>query len=189
MYRHAPRSRFFLPFAGVAASLLLAGLVSGCEVEGKADAGRLSVPSQGKARIVATKISDTPEKVHWKWSLIGERNWGGTEVVGKDKAGAGNLVLGLTEPSPINNPTKAKGCNVWELDLTAEKADGAVQWKATLHGSDGTTTETASTEPSTAAKAGDVVRVLQTGDATPGLPAELKVAEINGKPLVFRVAK
>jgi hypothetical protein len=89
--------------------------------------GSLSIPTEGNVRIVSTKVEQTPNRLHWKWSVIGERNWREAKVSG--------LAASLNKTYSLNDATERGGCNIWETDFTV--ADG--RWTLILHGSDGTT--------------------------------------------------
>lgn len=188
MHYHVPRPFFILLSL---CAVVAATTLTGCKKPDEEPAGRLSTPSKGTVRIVATKIEDTPSKVHWKWSVIGERNWGGAKAGNLTEGDVSGPLMELVDPFPINESKRRKGCNVWELDLEASRSTGGkATWKATLHGSDGTTTEQSGEEPlSVEVRVGEVIRVRQTSDAAPTLPATLTVAQIGRKALVFRVAK
>ena len=91
--------------------------------------------------IVSRKIEQTPDRMHWKWSVIGERNWS------RATASAGRLTLAQTYP--LNTPTRSDGTNIWECDLTAERSGASeIRWTTVLHGIDGTTVQDQGVVPS-----------------------------------------
>jgi len=147
-----------------------------------ADEHELDMAKEGTVRIVSRQIEKTDRHVHWKWSLIGERNW--------RKASASGTDLTLADTYPLNDPSNRGGCNIWECDLEAERTDTAVNWTATLHGSDGDTATTKGTIP--ASGTGDIdasVPILLDQDSTPKLPAEVRLASLGDKPLILHVAQ
>jgi hypothetical protein len=167
----------------VGSLLLLSLLLSGCEVESKGDAGPLSLPPKEKVRVLARKIEDPANTFHWKWSVIGERNWTEAHVTDTPE-----VSVVLDKASPLSEPMKRKGCNIWEVDVTAKSAEGGIAWKARIHGSDGTTVEkegiiSGETNPR------EAVRVLQEKDIVAKLPAQLTLARIGERTVTFRIAR
>jgi hypothetical protein len=139
--------------------------------------GALSIPTNGNVRIVSREIENTASRRHWKWSVIGERNWRKAEVSG--------TAASLTSTYPLNDTTERGGCNIWETDLTV--ADG--RWTLVLHGSDGTT---AQAEGMLSVKGSDLsqtVEIRQEDDRLISLPADLALATVDGKPVTLRIER
>lgn len=165
--------RLLIPLIG--ACLLLTGCHS------RTPEHELDMPSEGKARIISRQIEKTDKRLHWKWSLIGERNW--------RKASAQDASLTLADTYPINDATKRGGCNIWECDLEAERGPDGIHWIATLHGSDGATAKSSGVIPG--GGTGDVdsvVSILQDQDSQPGLPADTPLASLHDKTLTLHLA-
>lgn len=144
--------------------------------------GHLSVPASGKVRIVTTKIKDSLDSVHWKWSVIGERNW--TEA----NVSATTASLGGTYP--LNSTSRSGGCHVWECDVIVKRTGpDSAEYVLNLHGSNGTTARTSGSLPSV--KKGDALPIepAQETDTLLRLPAELRLATVDGKPITFRIEK
>ncbi len=148
-------------------------LASGCRKAPRRD-GVLSIPTDGNVRIVSREVDSASGHLHWKWSIIGERNW--------RKAGVVGTAASLTGTYPMNDATERGGCNIWEGDL--DVTDG--RWTFTLHGSDGTTAKDGGTLAASAAQA---VQIQQEDDKLTSLPAELTLANIDGKPLTLRIER
>jgi hypothetical protein len=128
-------------------------------------------------RIVATPLENGADKLHYKWSFIGGTNW--------RKASANGTGFALSDTYPMNSATERGGCNVYEADLQADKATG--KWKAVLHGSDGTTVSSEGALPSNGVEG---IRIQQNADsAIRGLPTQITLAQIDGKPLRIEVAR
>jgi hypothetical protein len=160
--------------------------VSGCtrvasSAAQRGEDGALGIPSDGRVRIVATRVAQTADAVHWKWSVIGERNWTGVAAKETD--------LSLTGTYPLNDATRRGGCNVYEADLTAERAgkDGAGRWKLTLHGSNGSTETSEGDLP--AGKTADAVKIVQDTSTVERLPAAIRLAEVDGRPVTLNIAR
>jgi hypothetical protein len=143
--------------------------------------GSLASPPQGNVRIVTRKIEQTTDKVHWKWSLIGERNW-------TDARAAGGQ-MSLEKTYPLNSTSQRGGCNVWECDLTAERgaAPGSVHWTAVLHGSVGTTVRDEGTVPDPGGGPTALVRIEMDHDTVERLPTDLTLADVGGTWIHLRI--
>ena len=111
-------------------ALLAAFCSLGCAPQTPAATGRLAIPEKDQVRIVARTVEESAKKIHWKWSVIGERNW--TEASVNDNAGGATLSLNKTYP--LNTPLRRGGCNIWECDLTGELSGDSVRWEAVFHG-------------------------------------------------------
>jgi len=183
-----PRHRSLPPLAAAAATAIAALLTSGCvRQEGAGTSvSPLSIPPEGRVRVLARRITHQPDRVHWKWSLIGERNWRGATASGTD--------LALAQTYPLNSTTERGGCNIWEADLSVRRtAEGALRWDAVLHGINGVTARSGGTlDPKGnggATSPDSALRVRQDSDAVVRLPADLTVATLDGKPVTLRVAR
>ena len=170
-------TRLFV-FSAVTA-LLIGG--AGCRPPRPEGVGPLALPPDGSAAIVSRAIKETTDTVHWKWSLIGERNW--------RKADAQGPILSLADVYPLNSVSERGGCNIWEADVTVEKVGSAAHWQARLHGSVGTTVTSEGTADLKGASLRDAVRITQDKDVSPNLPADLTLARIGETEVRLRVAK
>ncbi|MBC8102509.1 MAG: hypothetical protein H7Z41_07955 [Cytophagales bacterium] len=138
--------------------------------------GALAIPTSGNVRVVSRKVAQTPSRLQWKWSVIGERNWRSAQV--KDATAS------LTKTYPLNDATQSGGCNIWECDLTAERG----QWTLTLHGSDGTTaTGTGALPANAGADPRKAVQIREEADRLTSLPADLTLATVDGKTVAFHI--
>lgn len=169
-----------LAFSATVLAAALSMFLGGCPSPYGGDTNAaLGVPTPGNVRIVTTKIEATPERLHYKWSLIGSVNW--------RKATANGGDFTLSDTYPVNSTTERGGCNVYETDLTVETATG--KWKVILHGSDGTTVKSDGNLPA-GKSAKDSVMIRQDAPSTAmGLPANLTVATVAGTDIRLQVAR
>ncbi len=151
-------------------------LATGCRKAPRKQ-GSLSIPTGGNVRIVSTKVEETQGGVHWKWSVIGERNWREAKVSG--------LAASLSKTYPLNDATERGGCNIWETDLSVD--DG--KWTLILHGSDGTTSKDEGTLAAGSADISRAVVISQQDDRLTSLPADLTLATVDGKPLTLHIER
>jgi hypothetical protein len=179
MLRHTRRLALFVLVAGLPTLMGAAG----CRRGGPdGEQGSLSIPPPDNVRIVSRKIVErAPERLHWKWSVIGERNWT------RPQASGGQISLDTTYP--LNDPLHAGGCNIWECDLTAEQANGAIHWGAILHGSNGMTVKDEGSVPSTGGGPESIVRIEIDQDTVERLPADLELAAIGDRTLRLRIER
>lgn len=154
--------------------LALALLLAGCPKPTRNGTERLSSPTEGNLRLITAKVKETPETVHYQWSLLGERNWTVPSVVGGKAS--------LSEVYKLNDPAKAGGCNTWLCDVTFTKQASDWKWELRLHGSNGKT----ATESGTGA---GTPEVLIPQDQDTRLPAELALAKLGDKTLSLSVPK
>jgi hypothetical protein len=163
---------------GFLATMIL--LTAGCTREPSGTEGRLALPPANQVRIVGAEVGRTPEKLHWQWNIIGERNW--------TKAAANGQELSLEQTSKLNDVNKKSGTNIWKVDILVEKKasdSGKVTWKTVLHGIEGTTVE----ETGEAAGGIDSVRIALTQDTVPSLPAEVVLARLGESVFRLKIAK
>jgi hypothetical protein len=151
-------------------------LTTGCRKAPRKQ-GSLSIPTEGNVRIVSREIENTSGRRHWKWSVIGERNWRKAEVAG--------MAASLSGTYPLNDTTERGGCNIWEMDLTA--ADG--QWTLVLHGSDGTTAKAEGELAAGSTDLSQAVEIRQDDDRLISLPADLTLAAVEGKPVTLHIER
>ncbi len=178
-----PRSRITVLAAFAVTAAVPCG--AGCtRVSGNSDAGgSLGVPPSGQVRVVARRIEQTADRVHWKWSVIGERNW--------ETPVAQGPALSLEGTYALNDAgANRQGCNIYEADLVATRdaKGGPARWKLTLHGSDGDTATSEGELPSGAA-ARNAVKITQDADALLSLPADVPLATVDGKPVTLRIPR
>lgn len=153
--------------------LLLIAPLTGCGRRPAAQTGRYGLPASGAVRLVATRIAETPAKVHWKWSLLGSRNWETPAVAGTEASLSGGYAL--------NAVGKQGGCHVWELDLEGSQKDGTWSWRITVHGSNGKTARSEGTARR--------LKIHASTDSETGLPSDLLLAEIDDSPVRWRIPK
>lgn len=146
--------------------LILAGAF-GCVSRPTAPQGRYGLPADGRVRLVATRLKESDNELHWKWSLLGSRNWERAEVAGTEAKLLGGY--------PLNATDRNGGSHVWEMDLTARRTKSEWSWTLTVHGSNGETARHSGTAQS--------IRIQGTSDTETGLPADLSLAQIDRSPV------
>ncbi len=151
-------------------------LAAGCRKTPRKQ-GSLSMPTEGNVRIVSREIENTPTRRHWKWSVIGERNW--------RKAAVSGTAAALTSTYPLNDTTERGGCNIWETDLTVSEG----RWTLVLHGSDGTTEKAEGTLADSVTDLSKAVQIRQQEDRLTSLPADLVFATVDEKPVTLRIER
>lgn len=120
-----------------------------------------------------TRLEDTETRKHWKWTVLGDRNWTEASVTGATAA--------LTGTYGMSAAGKSGGCPTWECDFSAAQgAGGAWRWKVVVHGSNGKTATGSGTTRS--------VRIVGVSDTETGLPASLRLAELAESPVVLTLA-
>jgi|GEM_PF-1107128 len=190
MYPRRRCRRAAVPAAAAALSLAasFALLLGGCRGRDAEGGGRsLGIPAPRKVRVIARRVAQTPDVVHWKWSLIGERNW--------RKPEAQEMGLSLSDTYPLNSTSERGGCNIWEVDVTVRRDGGAasapVRWEAVLHGSNGDTARSGGTLDAgkSSGSLANTLHIRQDRDAVVRLPANLTLATLDGRPVTLRVAE
>ncbi len=161
-------------------------MATGCKPDvGARGEGALAIPPSGSARVVAVKVEESAARVHWKWSVIGERNWKQATAEGKNRV----VRMTLAQTYALNSVSERGGCNIWECDLLvtrAAKPTDPATYVVTLHGSDGATVTT----QGTVASSGDKlpVDIAQSVNTVPRLPADVALATIGDIPVTLRIA-
>ena len=166
--------------AALSLAVLSFALLAGCRKASKEHV--LDMPSAGTVKVLSRQIERSDRRLHWKWSLLGERNWTTPTAAKTD--------FRLADTYPLNDPTHRGGCNVWECDLIAETGTNGVTWTATLHGSDGATVRSGATLPlKSGVNLEDVVSIRLDRDDIPSLPADISLASLGDQKLTLHVAK
>jgi hypothetical protein len=139
----------------------------------------LSIPPPGRARILARKIADTPTRVEWQWTIVGDRNW--TVVTARTDG------YELGGAYAFNSQTTLGGTHIWIVDLSVSKPGGdtAAQLRvdSSIHGSNGTT----QTQAWNAGSGPPTVTAIQADDALVSIPADLNLAAVSGRNLTLRI--
>jgi hypothetical protein len=154
--------------------LLITLLLLGCSRSAPKSTERLSSPPQGYARLIPARVSETPERIHYQWSLLGERNW----TVARVEGGRASLA----DVYKLNDPKRSGGCHTWLCDVILQKQGEQWQWELRLHGSNGkTATQSGS--------ASGTPEVLVPKDQDAKLPAEVALARVGETTLSLSVAQ
>ena len=133
----------------------------------------MTVPPPDQVRFVTTQIVSSTDTLHWKWSVIGGRNW--------ETPAADGTKLRLIGGYPLNSPLRQGACHTWEVDLKARREDGKWVWNTELHGSNGKTARA----NGTAAE----IKVAKAVSDTQRLPLERELARIDDSPLVWSIPR
>lgn len=151
--------------------VLLAALsLAGCSKPTRQGTEPLSSPAAGYVRLIPVKVKETPDTLHYQWSLLGERNWTTPSVSGGKASLAGVYKL--------NDPKTYGGCPTWLCDVTFTKQATDWKWELRLHGSNGKT----ATETGTAA---GTPEILAPKDTDTRLPADIPLARLGEKTLTL----
>ena len=127
-------------------------------------------------RVLAVKVKETPETLHYQWSLLGERNWTTPSVaVGKAQ---------LSGVYKLNDPQKSGGCPTWLCDVIFTKNGSGKdwQWELRLHGSNGKTATESGTGSGTP-------EVLVKDDQDTKLAGDIPLAKLGEKTLSLTIPK
>lgn len=140
-------------------------------------AGRLSAPEKDTLRLMTVKVKETPETLHYQWSLLGERNWIRPTATHEGKAA-------LAEVYPLNDARRSGGCPTWLCDAILTKQASGWQWELRLHGSNG---KTATAKGLVADN--NTPQILLTKDTMPRLPATVELVRMGATTLTLTVPK
>jgi hypothetical protein len=78
-------------------------------------------PPPGQVRIVAEKVQEDATISHWKWTIVGDRNWNGTS--GSTEG------VELKDSYPLNDPSRGGGTNAFQCEVvisSVKSADGKI---------------------------------------------------------------
>lgn len=128
-------------------------------------------------RLMAVKVKDTPELLHYQWSVLGERNWITPKV---DAAGKATLL----DVYPLNDAKRSGGCYTWLCDAILTKQGESWEWELRLHGSNGKT----ATAKGTSAE-NTPPQVLITSDTTINLATPTELVRLGQTTLTLNVSK
>ena len=156
-------------------------MIGGCRTNYSAS-NKAGLPPSGQVRIVATKISDTSEKVAWEWTIIGERNWSTVEL--------SELNIRLSKTYPMNDKTITGGTHLWLVDVVVTKSlklPGTADIKVDVRGSDGASTYINLSVSMPVLRSNVIVKVQD--DRKIGLPAGIDLATLGRLHLRLDISK
>lgn len=109
------------------------GLSLGCTVRKGASEARGAMPSDGKVRVLFTRVKETNDFTHYKWSFVGDRNWSEPAING--------ATFTVSSSSKLNSPDSRGGCFTWEVDVQSKRTNTAGSWTSNgeIRGSNGKT--------------------------------------------------
>lgn len=112
---------------------IIMGVSLGCTARKNPGEARGAMPSDGKVRVLFTRVKETSDLTHYKWSFVGDRNW--SEPV------CSGATFTVSNSSKLNSPTSRGGCFTWEVDIQSKRAPSTDAWTATgeIRGSNGKT--------------------------------------------------
>ena len=76
-----------------------------------------AAPPDGCIIVSAEKVEESARAVHWRWTILGDRNWKGLKRDGD--------ALILSDSSPLNTPKAEAGTNAFLVDVTITTDDVA----------------------------------------------------------------
>lgn len=112
---------------------VIAGLTLGCTARKGPSEARGAMPSDGKIRVLFTRVKETSDKTHYKWSFVGDRNW--SEPLCSDAS------FTVSKSTKLNTPASRGGCFTWEVDVESKRETPTGSWLSTgeIRGSNGRT--------------------------------------------------
>ena len=112
---------------------IIMGVSLGCTARKVPGEVRGAMPSDGKVRVLFTRVKEKSDFTHYKWSFIGDRNWSEPACTG--------ATFTVSNSSKLNTPTSRGGCFTWEVDIQSKRAASAGAWTSTgeIRGSNGKT--------------------------------------------------
>lgn len=112
---------------------IIMGVSLGCTARKNPGEARGAMPSDGKVRVLFTRVKETSDLTHYKWSFVGDRNW--SEPV------CSGATFTVSNSSKLNSPTSRGGCFTWEVDIQSKRAPSTDAWTSTgeIRGSNGKT--------------------------------------------------
>lgn len=112
---------------------IIMGVSLGCTARKNPGEARGAMPSDGKVRVLFTRVKETNDITHYKWSFVGDRNW--SEPV------CSGATFTVSNSSKLNSPTSRGGCFTWEVDIQSKRAPSTDAWTSTgeIRGSNGKT--------------------------------------------------
>lgn len=111
----------------------------GCTARKNPGEARGAMPSEGKVRVLFTKVKEKSDFTHYKWSFVGDRNW--------EQPVCNNSTFEVTKSSKLNAPESRGGCFTWEIDIKSTRTPAAGTWSSIgeIRGSNGKTAKLTST--------------------------------------------
>lgn len=112
---------------------IIMGVSLGCTARKVPGEVRGAMPSDGKVRVLFTRVKEKSDFTHYKWSFIGDRNW--------SEPACSGATFTVSNSSKLNSPTSRGGCFTWEVDIQSKRAASAGAWTSTgeIRGSNGKT--------------------------------------------------
>jgi len=112
---------------------IIMGVSLGCTARKAPGEARGAMPSDGKVRVLFTRVKETSEITHYKWSFIGDRNW--SEPV------CSGARFTLSNSSKLNSVASRGGCFTWEVDVHSKRTNTTGEWTSSgeIRGSNGKT--------------------------------------------------
>lgn len=91
------------------------------------------MPSEGKVRVLFTRVKETTDFTHYKWSFVGDRNW--------SEPACNGATFTVSNSSKLNSPTSRGGCFAWEVDIQSKRGPSSATWTSSgeIRGSNGKT--------------------------------------------------
>lgn len=152
-----------------------------------------NAPIPGKIRILAQKVTEDKNTIHWRWTIIGDRSW----VTFSSKSGGTEEEIALqTEPSIFSRVVGPEGSGSFVYELKVGKggtsSPGQTSYTAdiTLKGSKREPNYSSSVGSAAAySSMGELVTILTPKDTVIPLPARVSLAILDGKTLTLQFSK
>lgn len=114
---------------------VILGLSVGCTPRRSQGESRSSMPTDGKIRVLFTRVKEQSDFTHYKWSFVGDRNWSDPTCNG--------AAFQVEQSSKLNVPGTRGGCFTWEIDVQSRRTASGNVWssKGEIRGSNGKTAQ------------------------------------------------
>jgi hypothetical protein len=143
----------------------------------------LSIPPLGRVRLLAKKIDSGQNHVTWEWTVVGDRNW--------TSATSGQSGLTLSGSYPFNSTQASGGTHVWvvQLDVRSSKSAGksSLILTTSLRGSNSSGVSSDQEIPASSPNASSATKIEQDGDSEIGLPVNIRLGTVAGKPVTLKI--
>jgi len=145
----------------------------------------LSIPPSGNVRLLAKKVESSQNHVTWEWTIVGDRNW--------TSATSGKNGLVLSGSYPFNSTQASGGTHVWVVQLDVRSSKSAVKpsivMTTSLRGSNSSGVSSDQEMTNISSDVSSAVKVERDQDAEIGLPVNVRLGTVAGKPITLKIER
>jgi hypothetical protein len=144
-------------------------LTVGCTPRQGKQESRSAMPSDGKIRVLFTRVEEQSDVTHYKWSFVGDRNWSDPSCDASS--------FSIAKSSKLNATNSRGACFTWEIDIKSQRTTPAGTWKSKgeVRGSNGRTAKLSSSDGKCEA--------TRTTDELIGVGSTITLGKIGQAPL------